>query len=98
MSGTANAWGETPSALASEAVRAAFGVLAPVSYCARRTSADFSGNPRSIPRCFCVMPRIVRKKWILSPIAIVSNPISTIVTINIADMFKIVKRILNNFA
>jgi hypothetical protein len=40
----------------------------------------------------------VRKKWILSPIAIAANSISTVVAINIADMFKIVKRKLNNFA
>ena len=98
MSGTDNASGDTPNTLAKEAVRSAFGVLAPVSYCASRTSADFSGKPSSIPRYFCVMPRIVRKKWILSPIAITANSISTIVAINIADMFKIVNRNLNNFA
>ena len=39
--------------------------LVPVSYCASRTSADFSGKPSSIPRYFCVMPLAVRKKWIL---------------------------------
>ena len=98
MSGTDNASGDTPRALAREAVRSAFGVLAPVSYCASRISADFSGKPSNIPRYFCVMPRIVRKKWILSPIAITVNSISTIVAFNIADMFKIVKRSLNNFA
>ena len=98
MSGTDRASGDTPKALAKETVKSAFGVLAPVSYCASRTSADFSGKPSSIPRYFCVMPRIVRKKWILSPIAITANSVSTVAAINIADKFKIVKKKLNNFA
>ena len=56
------AWGETSSTWAKAAVRSAFGVLDPVSYCARRTSADFSGKPSAMPRYFCVIPRKRRKK------------------------------------
>ena len=35
-------------------------------------AADFSGKPSAMPRYFCVMPRIVRKKWMRSPIAIIA--------------------------
>ena len=85
MSGTASAWGDTSRAPAREAVISAFGDRVPVSYCAKRTSADFSGKPSSIPRCFCVIPRMMRKKRIRSPIAIISCPISFVAAASIAD-------------
>ena len=38
------------------------------SYCAMRTSADFSSKPTAIPSCFCVIPLKSRMRCILSPI------------------------------
>lgn len=40
------------------------------AYKDKRTSALRSGKPTIVPRYFCVIPRRMRKKWILSPIAI----------------------------
>ena len=76
-------------------VKSAFGVLEPVWYCAMRTSAERSGKPISIPRYFCVMPRILRKKWIRSPIAIVAAPICMCDIASIADKFRAVKQNLS---
>ena len=46
-----------------------FRVLLSFSYWAMRTSALDSGNPTDMPRYFIVSPRSLRKKRILSPIA-----------------------------
>ena len=43
------------------AVRSALGVLDPVSYCARRTSADFSGKPSAIEIFLCHPPQETEK-------------------------------------
>ena len=73
MSGTDSASGETPSAPARLSVSSALGVLLPDSYCAIRMSAVFSGKPTTCPKYFCVIPRRLRKKRILSPIAIAQH-------------------------
>ena len=73
MSGTDSASGETPNALARLSVSSALGVLLPDSYCAIRMSAVFSGKPTTCPKYFCVIPRRLRKKRILSPIAIAQH-------------------------
>ena len=44
MSGIDSANGEISGAFACALFRSAFGFLAPVSYCADRTSADLSGK------------------------------------------------------
>ena len=70
MSGTVIALGDTSNASANAAVKSALGVRSSDSYCAIRTSAERSGNPSSVPRYFCVIPRNTRKKRILSSVAI----------------------------
>ena len=60
MRGTVSWEGETPSGAASWHSSSRFGVLAPDSYCAIRTSALLSGKPTATPSAFCVMPRSIR--------------------------------------
>src|SRR5699024_5413208 len=87
-SGTSRACGETSSTCASAAVKSAFGLREPFSYCAKRTSALLSGKPTAVPRYFCVIPRRSLKKWILSPIAIVFTLLAYVSAHSIADMLR----------
>ena len=81
-SGTVSACGETLRTWAISVTKPFFGVLAPVSYCARRTLADFFGNPNSIPSCVCVILRSLRKKRILSAIAVIATSNSFVIVIS----------------